>query len=127
MSCAAGYKTMKLKVGASYTRARKCLDVVKRDLSFKTRIRSSPNSSGLRFSGGVLDFDVRAIQRHPWTHGDPPDLLRFFGARMDATGLCFDPEVSKKKKLGGVSGTTHTSNRAMLWPFDHVQEGILKR
>ena len=107
MSCAAGHKTMKLKVNASYTRARKCSDVVELSLSFILSILSSPNSSGLRFSGGVLDFDVRAVQRHPWTHGGPPDFLRFFGAKIYATKCCFDPEVSCQNLLLGVSGLTH--------------------
>ena len=69
MSCAAGCKTMKLKVGASYTRAGKCLDVVKRDFSFQTRIESSLNSSGRPRDGfeTVLGYpNLESRNSRPW-------------------------------------------------------------
>ena len=37
-------------------------DVVELDLSFQMRTISSLKSSGLRFSGGVIDFGVQAIK-----------------------------------------------------------------
>ena len=39
-------------------------NVINLDFRFRTRILSPSNSSGLRFSGGVLDFDVQVIQTH---------------------------------------------------------------
>jgi hypothetical protein len=59
MPCAAGHKTMKFKVYASYTRARKCWDVVKRDFSFQTRIESPSNSSG------VLRYGFETVLGYP--------------------------------------------------------------
>ena len=52
-------------------------DVVELDLSFQMRIVSPSDSPGLRFSGGVLDFGVQAMQTRPGAHGDPPGMVRF--------------------------------------------------
>ena len=100
---------------------------MERSLSFQTRILSSPNSSGLRFSGGVLDFDVHAIQTRSETHGNPLERVRCFGARINALPSYFDPEVSYKNALTPLFGMTHTSFRAVLCSIDHYTGGILKR
>ena len=77
-------------------------NVINLDFRFRTRILSPSNSSGLRFSGGVLDFGVQDIEiqrRKPLQ----------MGARINASPPCFDPEVSWKNLLMGVFEMTHTS------------------
>ena len=56
VTCAAAAQNLQIECGCILHAFETCLDVVKRDLSLKTRIRTSPNSSGVLRSGSDKVF-----------------------------------------------------------------------
>ena len=54
VTCAAAAQNLQIECGCILHAFETCLDVVKRDLSLKTRMRTSPNSSGVLSYGSEL-------------------------------------------------------------------------